>query len=484
MPPILKQPFDPTFDFSRGVPATEILTIHRVLTFDGPHAKAVETALINSLHIEKASLVPRRADGDVLMRTRPHNVESCFSGDGYRLSFDGGSSSQTMNPWSGHRRLNPDVTEQVEAAKAELVAAGQDAHRLRANKDGFDQQLTEIANASKAALQREATLKKAIQNLTAEKTRLTERLREDEPADIASLEDARNEAQTEHDSTVAQFASLNEQKEQTNREAQPLIDKKSKMAKDLEEKREVQSKIAERMNSAVRKQQDEQQALASWQAKLAAQAAQILEFEQSLARLHDSRAERVDQASHLCQERPVVEKKRSVDRIDKDIKVIERSLLDRERRTGASVEQIMQQLGVRRKTLDDANQSLAELEQLCLALSRSYDIRIATWNQFREQISIRARDQFLFHLSKRGFSGKINFHHQKTRLDMRVQTEDVASTKSKTKDTKSLSGGEKSFSECRDGLPGWFGRLPVADTDRGFRLSPFAFVLQVRSASF
>lgn len=114
MAPIIKQTHDPTFDFSRGVPQTDVLTIHRVLSFEGPHGKAVETALINSLHIEKAALVRARADGDALMRNKPFNVESCFSGDGYRLSFDGGSSSQTMNPWKGPRRLIQDVTEQVE----------------------------------------------------------------------------------------------------------------------------------------------------------------------------------------------------------------------------------------------------------------------------------------------------------------------------------------------------------------------------------
>ncbi len=114
MSPIIKQTFDPTFDFSRGVPDDSILTIHRVLTFEGPNARQIETVLINSLHVEKAALVQKRAEGDVLMRARPFNVESCFSGDGYRLSFDGGSSSTTMRAWGGPRRLNPDVTEQVE----------------------------------------------------------------------------------------------------------------------------------------------------------------------------------------------------------------------------------------------------------------------------------------------------------------------------------------------------------------------------------
>lgn len=112
-PPIIKQASDATFDFSRGVPAEDVLTVHRALNFVGPDAALVECVLINASHIEKAALVAERPMGDVLMRTRPYNVESCFSANMFRIGGgDGGSSSQTMNPWRGQRRLNPDVTEQ------------------------------------------------------------------------------------------------------------------------------------------------------------------------------------------------------------------------------------------------------------------------------------------------------------------------------------------------------------------------------------
>lgn len=56
--------------------------------------------------------------------------------------------------------------------------------------------------------------------------------------------------------------------------------------------------------------------------------------------------------------------------------------------------------------------------------------------------------QFAFHLSNRGFTGKLQFDHTRLRLNLRVTTEVIpgATQKNSSKDAKSLSGGEKSFS--------------------------------------
>lgn len=54
--------------------------------------------------------------------------------------------------------------------------------------------------------------------------------------------------------------------------------------------------------------------------------------------------------------------------------------------------------------------------------------------------------QFQLHLSKRGYFGKVLFDHEKQRLELKVQTDDLAATQGLNKDPRSLSGGEKSFS--------------------------------------
>jgi len=52
---------------------------------------------------------------------------------------------------------------------------------------------------------------------------------------------------------------------------------------------------------------------------------------------------------------------------------------------------------------------------------------------------------FFNNLARQGHSGKIEFDHEKQELRLRVQTDAILSDKQETSDTKSLSGGERSF---------------------------------------
>jgi chromosome segregation ATPase len=74
---------DEPFDFSHGEPPEDIATILRVLDIDNDF---VMRQLVNAVHIERAALVPRRVDGDTLMRARRPNVQFAFSKDMYRIS--------------------------------------------------------------------------------------------------------------------------------------------------------------------------------------------------------------------------------------------------------------------------------------------------------------------------------------------------------------------------------------------------------------
>lgn len=90
---------------------------------------------------------------------------------------------------------------------------------------------------------------------------------------------------------------------------------------------------------------------------------------------------------------------------------------------------------------------LRSFHRLDKALAAAYDSRVMRWTDFRTHISNRARAMFQHHLTQRGFTGKLKFNHSNCTLDILIQTEaDAGSKKAKQKDTKSLSGGEKSFS--------------------------------------
>ena len=53
---------------------------------------------------------------------------------------------------------------------------------------------------------------------------------------------------------------------------------------------------------------------------------------------------------------------------------------------------------------------------------------------------------FSHSLGNRGYYGKVIFDHNLQKLELKVQTTEQAATQGMSKDPKSLSGGEKSFS--------------------------------------
>lgn len=81
-------------------------------------------------------------------------------------------------------------------------------------------------------------------------------------------------------------------------------------------------------------------------------------------------------------------------------------------------------------------------------LHQSLIHRYSRWEGFRRHIALRTKVVFQYHLSQRGYFGKLLFDHgDKPKLVLKVQTDDQASQVGhKEKDPRSLSGGEKSFS--------------------------------------
>ena len=84
-------------------------------------------------------------------------------------------------------------------------------------------------------------------------------------------------------------------------------------------------------------------------------------------------------------------------------------------------------------------------------LKKSVKTRVQKWLDFRRHIAFRCKVTFQYHLSNRGYFGKVIFDHINHTLDLKVQTDDVQATQgapagSRERDPRALSGGEKSFS--------------------------------------
>jgi len=95
--------------------------------------------------------------------------------------------------------------------------------------------------------------------------------------------------------------------------------------------------------------------------------------------------------------------------------------------------------------LNHASEEVQSIEELSQILKRTLVNRKNRWRMFQKHITARARIQFMYLLSERGFRGQLLANHKEKKLDLKVEP-DVTLKQYKGRKTMTLSGGEKSFS--------------------------------------
>ncbi|GAA5956654.1 hypothetical protein JCM3765_005693 [Sporobolomyces pararoseus] len=445
---VLCTQFDPKFenDLVHGEPHNQIPTILRALNINDP---LVRQALINANQIEKIALVPRRPDGDNLMRGDPRNVTRAFSADMYQLRHSNGRSSSTsMDEWRGAPRLTADPTRAIAGIEDDIRRISQDIQELEGKK-------YQAGQAAQAAEQKRRNTEGELRKLQQRKRRLeneiatkTEKLTEEQPNNISALESSKQEIVDEIDNISAQYQAGLEKKEAEDIDIGPDVERMNQLNRDINQAESLAKKINDHLATLYSSITTYGRNLARAKTEKENHLAKLHGFRAELERSEETLQERLEQASSIC-ERPENPsgKRKTPERLQREIEAIERALKERAKRQGATVEQIIEEMRVRKKVAQEAVKQTNELGTLINQLEKAYENRTSKWTDFRSHICQRARMQFGYYLSNRGFHGKLKFDHDRTQLHLAVQTDaDKGKEKQKRKDAAALSGGEKSFS--------------------------------------
>jgi chromosome segregation ATPase len=116
-----------------------------------------------------------------------------------------------------------------------------------------------------------------------------------------------------------------------------------------------------------------------------------------------------------------------------------------QREQGGSEEELKQKELETKEAYEKIFDTLEQLNDLTQTLKHSLVNRRERWEKFREFISIRAKTSFTYLLSERQFRGTLLINHLQKALDIQVEP-DITRKSDKGRQTKTLSGGEKSFS--------------------------------------
>ncbi|KAH8925274.1 P-loop containing nucleoside triphosphate hydrolase protein [Atractiella rhizophila] len=439
---VIKNRWDRSFDCSAGEPDQKYLTILRVLSFQHDHIRNV---LVDGARIEATILVEDGREADEIMRYAPKNVLQCYDIDLYRRGgIEGGAQSIALEKYKYTPRLTEDIEAVLQGKRQQVERAIVMQNEAQMRHDQLNDSLTALNLQLQQTQRQLASVQDKNRRDGNELNMLQDELRQDQPEDIGHLQDQLQGLEADRANRDLQYKALVEKKTAASDRNIPLIRRKEAID-EMEAQRHTRIRAYDERTSAITNSKAVAEAhLQHYEKKLDEHSARIETLTAQFDELTAELGRKVEAAEMQC-ERPEKIRKQ-VEKIAREIENTEKIVRDRERRQGASAEQIQMEFDSRKKNLEEATKAVRDVEVFIKALSASLNNRLNRWLSFRFTIGRRAKMNFLYYLSMRGFSGSLSFDHDRQRLHLRIQTDDNNQTKGKDKDPKSLSGGEKSFS--------------------------------------
>ncbi|KDQ62666.1 hypothetical protein JAAARDRAFT_54572 [Jaapia argillacea MUCL 33604] len=434
------------FDYSGGEPGPNVMTVLRAIEVADPYVLRI---LINQQRIERTLLAETRLEADNLL-SRFQGGGQAWSADLYnvRQFGDGGGNSQMLTKLGAS-----DFRQNLFTGRNAEAQAMHWQNQIREANERHEQAITTLdqcrrahqtANAALQALTtQERQTHQRASNLRIEMNRIQSEINDDLPAAIAALQSAREEAEAEKEDVKAKFATVEKTKSDLDAEQNKLLTELKRVRDLVADYEEKKGSIRTKIEDAVTDRMNAQNSKAHYSKKLDEEKKKVDEASAAAALLQEEYESWSEKAERYCAR---VETKRKAEEVQRNLDSVQAALKEREKKHGATVEEMTIQVNKAQADLHTAESDLADVTALNKSLKSSLVLRLQKWHEFRRHIALRCKVVFQYHLANRGYYGKVLFDHGAGTLQLKVQTDDQAGTQTRDKDPRSLSGGEKSFS--------------------------------------
>ncbi|KAJ2411882.1 Structural maintenance of chromosomes protein 6, partial [Coemansia sp. RSA 2530] len=458
------------FDYSQGEPDPRFTTMLNALDIQD---EVVKRQLINLNRIEQIILVEQRAEGDkIVVANRgqlPQNVTACLTADGYSVgSKAGGLSTQSTNLIRPTSRLGENIAAAIEREKQVLADRKRALEHAQRSLKEAEQELEELQRKHERSAIAVRQCKERINKANSEIQLTRELLHSDEPAKIAALETELEQFTEQMESLQTQFRDHVAQQKLKEEELESveadidLVDRKMDAIRD----RSASKREAAEQKASQRQTHNDN--IVYWNAKRTSLQGKMAQLEQVHAEASAKVEETISGARKVCDER--VEVEHAPERLDRMISNCRARLEEIERSSSMSLAEVAEKAQLHITAYHKANEELRSVAQVVKMLKTAHHLRMNKWTQFRDSMTMRTKMHFITHLSQRGYTGKLEFDHTQRTLVPKIQTDQDLVSESIVKgsgrkaggssqqgkaggsadrflrkDTKSLSGGEKSF---------------------------------------
>ncbi|KAI9277481.1 P-loop containing nucleoside triphosphate hydrolase protein [Sporodiniella umbellata] len=439
--PIMVSRYD-LYDYSSGEPDEKYLTVLRALTFED---EWVKRQMIIANKIESTLLMEDREKADQLMYNRPRNIELCFTSSGHQVGSKSGMRTDTLDTHRGIPRFQTDMQQQILQKKKEEAALKQQYSALSSELKKINEQLSSLANRIDESDKLTRKLSHDIWSIETKVSLKKEELKEDEPINLQMFEDDILKHEEAMKLLLGQFGTIKRQRDALQPSIKELTSKRAIIEGKKEARRSVNDehrarieKLEARKALVIDQVDAHQKAYTNMKMRFESRKTQWIESEKLVKQwINDSIDDYPDR----------IESTRSPSEIQTEITRHEAQAQKITQDMGASIAEIEATAIKVMQEWKDAKTLIDHMEKLCRSLAKMLGQRIERWERFRDFIGLAAKTFFAYYLQKRGDEGSLKFNHRAKKLDIRVATGDQYSKGSRQKDSRSLSGGEKSYSQ-------------------------------------
>ncbi|KAF2033378.1 P-loop containing nucleoside triphosphate hydrolase protein [Setomelanomma holmii] len=421
-------------DTSSNEPDPSLLTWMRALKIEN---HLVRNQFIINQSFEQTLLIEERTEGYQLMSNRgpqTRNVKMCFTfaeGDKRRgrvinYTNNGGINDSPIDEYRGILRMQVDKEDQVkeeqarlEGVQLELQDWERTAHDLQKTVDACRaKELDHIKEAKRLTV--------VFQEAADTVGRLEDELSNATPdaAAIEVLQDSLVEAQDDARRAGEIYEDIILQRDKLNEESRTS-------KRNLEAAQKAREDDLKNKNHALHQVTTAEENRAVW----------VAEREKAQAEVDTY----VRIAKEQCPQRVPVPRGKTSDELGEMVKKLTNTRRETERELGGSQDELLRKANEAKRKHQAARKEFEDIEGVKTHLITTLNHRRQRWQQFRSGISVRARVTFNYLLSERKFRGTLSIDHKKQLLDIHVQP-DITERSGDGRQTKTLSGGEKSYS--------------------------------------
>ncbi|CAO3596582.1 unnamed protein product [Absidia cylindrospora] len=442
------------FDYSADESDSELLTILRAIDFEDEYVKR-QLVISNSIH--QVVLMQERLDAENLMAGHPHNVKACLTKNCQNVGSKTGLRTESLRRHRGPIRFNKDVEGDIRNTEEELKKLSLEGRALRNSVNEAEGKCKSLFNELEEV---KVKLKRVGLNITKhnqEIENLQETLREREPVNLSSLEQDKEECERLLKRFIDIFKGLKSDAAMLREEMNHIQSEIDKLDDEEEEHNQHLVRFREEIHSLEGLLHSQESKLVDYNTTRDNRRARHATNVQAREQLENTVAEWTNEA---IQDYPTrVDTKRTSEEIQREIGHLEKQLDKKKRRNaGMTIEEAEKEASRAVTEYTDVKDTISSMEGFLKRMNESLLKRMDQWAAFLTYIPLSAKGYFRYYMHKRGDNGTLKFSHSKQTLDVRVTTGDqFKEGTERRKDSKSLSGGEKSFSQISLLLSLWNG---------------------------